>query len=146
MCLFLSSCGILNQNINLEVTPDKYQAFFISLPEQEITPIEKVMEKERIVADFWFEIQDPEIGTMGDEFQGLPHKGQPTQVALVTESDYKDLKKVPNDIEWQNFIKSENLREGAIFLVMASDGNIYKVKLKAFSKSEVDLAYKVLDS
>jgi len=142
--LALNGCGIFNQNIRLAVEPQQYQAFFIALSEKEVTPIQQVLKRDQIVADFWFEIHDPEIGTMGDEFEGVPHKGRPTEVALAPDAGFKDLKAVPEDIEWKNFIQGKALQEGTIFLVKASDGKVYKVKIKAFSVDKIKLTYKAL--
>ena len=140
----LSGCGLFNKNINISIQPEEYQAYFISLEDKQITPIQEVLKQEQVVADFWLETQDPEIGTMGDEFEGLPHKGSPTQVSVYTASSYKALKTIPSAIEWKDYIESKDINEGMVFLVKASSGMIYKVKLKAFDREEVKLVYKRL--
>ena len=128
--LFLASCGIFNKNLELAVQPDEYQAFFISFDEKTVTPIQEILKKEQVVADIWFETQDPEIGTLGDEFEDLAHKGEPTQVAVYEQAAYKDLKNIPASIQWKDYIASGSIEKGMVFLVKASSGNVFKVKLK----------------
>lgn len=140
------SCGIFQQNLKTEVKSDQYQALFISLQEKTITPVQTILQGDQIVADFWVETQDLEIGTIDEQLEGVPHKGQPTKVALFVDKPYSEITTVPGKLNWKPSIQGSNIEEGLVFLVKASDGKIYKVKLKTFHSEEINLRYNVLEA
>lgn len=140
-----TSCGIFQDQMELRF--QESDALFVSLKDETVRKGEEVGQDSLVKADFWMEMNYPEIGAIGVDFQGIPHEGDPTELMVLHETEYKDLKRVPDKHQWQNHIPGQEVEEGLVFLVRDRFSSIYKVKLTKFDRDarKTNFAFEKLD-
>ncbi len=151
--LFLTAC--INQKepifkeiiIGEEIFGD-YPAVLLNLRTGETIKISNNFTKEagEIDADLWIEPGDPEIACLEDGFEDKEHKGEDTKLKVIGDSFGNiSLNSVKNIQLTDNDISRDDIIEGVVFVVQASDKSLYKVQADFFPfDEEIKIKYEKL--
>ncbi len=118
-----------------------YPAVFVSLDRGEAVPVPETLRGSTIDADLWIEPGVPKITGVYAEFEGANHPGIDSKVAYVEEADFKKMKKVPDDVYWEQELPEKAAKTGFTFVVLSSSEQVYKVRINQLSANKVSLSF-----
>lgn len=115
---------------------DKPEALFVSLKDERAEGAEEISKKGVVNADFWVQLNHPEIGAIGQDILGIPHDGMPTELMVMEDQEFEEISEEPEDFEWQRQIPEKTIEKGLVFLVKDRFEVIHKVKITQLDKKE----------
>ncbi len=142
LCLFLGSYGLVwGQTAPQTVTINKqsfggYPAVLFSLQSNKITKLANDFNEDRFSgdADLWIEPRDPEINCL-ERVEDTKLSGVTPHIALVTTGfDQLNVQTMPKQID-KSEVPGNQIREGTVFLVQASNNAVYKVRIDRADKT-----------
>lgn len=124
-----------------------HRAAFVSLDAARVIPVPKGPDGLLVEADLWIEPGDPEITGLTARFDGdkYTHAGPDTQVALLPGRRLGEVRDVPGDVVWKTKLSRPEITAGAVFLVRASSGAIYEVRLERVTADVIALTFAPLE-
>ncbi|MCH2023170.1 MAG: hypothetical protein MK207_11895 [Saprospiraceae bacterium] len=115
----------------------EYPAVIIDLKNNSLTKINNDFRSmKEIKGDLWIEPRDPEINGIQSSLERVKHVGKSVLLKLI-EADLTDQQIQELELTtFQTRIKSESIKSGIVFAVIASDGSLYKVTITDFEQQK----------